>query len=104
MTCMTVNAVRRDEPYDVECVPVALTSRHCVDKCLFLEKVPVFDALVDARQILIDDATGAHGDVADLRVAHLSVRKADILARRLKRRMRVAIEQFEIGWCARQLD
>ena len=83
---------------------VALAPRHRVDKSGLLEEIAVLDALVDSRQVLIDDAAGAHRDVPDLRVAHLSLRQAHILARRLKRRMREAVEELEVGRRARQLD
>ena len=42
----------------------------------------------DARQLLHDDAAGADVEVADLRIAHLPVRQADILAGRAQERVR----------------
>src|SRR5688500_15201845 len=43
-------------------------------------ELAVADALVDPREVLIDDAAGAHVHVADLRVAHLTGRQSDRLA------------------------
>jgi hypothetical protein len=65
MTCMAVNAVGRDQANEMQRVPVALAPRHRVDECLLVEKITVADALVDARQVLIDDASGTHRDMAD---------------------------------------
>ena len=104
MARVAVNAVRRHETDEVKRVFVALAPRHRVDKRRLLEEVAVANALVDARQVLIDDAAGAHRDVADLRVAHLPGGQADRLARGDERRMSEAIEQLEVGRRARQLD
>src|SRR5690606_10270855 len=54
------------------------------------------DGLVDAREVLIDDAAGPHVHVADLRVAHLTRGQADGLARRLQPRHREARQQLVV--------
>ena len=104
MARVAVDAVGRDEAHEMQRVRVALASRHRVDERGLLEEIAVADALVDARQVLIDDASRAHRDVADFRVAHLPGGKADLFAGRLQRRMREAIEQLEVGRRSRQLD
>ena len=49
---------------------------------LVIEEVAVFDSLGDARELLIHDAACAHVGVADLAVAHLTVRQTDVQAGR----------------------
>ena len=49
---------------------------------LVLEEAAVGDRVVDPRQVLLDDRAGAEVEVADLGVAHLPVRQADVAARR----------------------
>ncbi len=44
-------------------------------KSLVLKKVPVLDRLCDLGQILVYDPAGAHIQMPDLRIAHLSVRQ-----------------------------
>ena len=39
------------------------------------------DGLADARQVLHDDAAGADVEMADLGVAHLPIRQADVARR-----------------------
>jgi hypothetical protein len=56
---------------------VTLASCHGIQKRRLLEKIAVTNALIDTREILIDDAAGAHGDVPDLGVAHVTGRQAD---------------------------
>ena len=85
MAGVAVNPVWRDQANQMKCVLVALTPFHRLDERRFLEEIAVSDALIDARQILINDAAGAHRDVSDLGVAHLTGRQADELAGRLKR-------------------
>src|SRR6186713_1427728 len=79
-------------------------SPHCVEQGCLLEEVAILDALVDAREILIDHAAGAHRGMAHLGVAHLSRGQSDGFARGRQRRMWKAIQQLGIGGRARQLD
>jgi len=44
-----------------------------------LEERPIFDRLVDAHEVLEQDAPGANRQVADLTVAHLARRQTDRL-------------------------
>ena len=69
-----------------------------------LEQLAVADALVDAREVLVDDPAGAHVHVADLGVAHLPGRQSDRLAGRDQLRMRVALQQRVVDRRARQRD
>src|SRR5688572_30401899 len=104
MAGVAVNAVGRDQTHEMQGMPVAPAPRHRVDERRFVEEISVADALVDARQVLVDDPSRTHGDVPDFRVAHLSGRKSDLLSGCLKRRMRKTIEQLEVARCSRQLD
>ena len=57
------------------------------------KKRPVLDGLCDARQILKHDAAGADVRVADLAVAHLAVRQADIQPGGGQLRVRPALQE-----------
>ena len=57
------------------------------------KKRPVLDGLCDARQILKHNAAGADVRVADLAVAHLAVRQADIQPGGGQLRMRPALQE-----------
>ena len=52
------------------------------------EEAAVLDRRVDAGEVLIDDAAGAQIHVADLGIAHLPVRQADVAALGVDQRMR----------------
>ena len=43
-----------------------------VEQRLLFEEIAVRDALVDAREVLIDHASSAHRHVADFGIAHLA--------------------------------
>src|SRR6266550_3044840 len=58
-----------------------------------LEERPVFDRLVDAHEVLKQDASGADREVSDFAVAHLSGRQPDGLARRVERGVRERLPQ-----------
>ena len=53
---------------------------HRLDEDLILLEGAVLDGVVNARELLEDDAAGADVEVADLGVAHLTVGQADVLA------------------------
>ena len=65
-------------------------------------EVPPGDGLVDARQVHQDDAARADGGVADLGVAHLPLRQADVGAVGHEGGMRAAREEVVHGGRARQ--
>ena len=52
------------------------------------------DRVVDAREVLVDDAAGADVEMADLGVAHLSVGQADAMLGRVDRRVRARREEL----------
>ena len=68
------------------------------------EQLAVADALVDPRQVLVDDAAGAHVHVADLGVAHLSGGQTDRFAGRDQLGMRIPLQQRVVGRLARERD
>ncbi|MNG93682.1 hypothetical protein D3C79_526570 [compost metagenome] len=57
------------------------------------EEVAVFDFFIQSGQILINDASGAQVDVADLRVAHLAIRQAHVQAGSGDQGMRLLLPQ-----------
>ena len=83
---------------------VARTRSMAADERRVREELAVPDALVDAREVLVDDAAGAHVHVADLGVAHLAGGQADGFARRDQLRVRIALEQLVVDGRARQRD
>ena len=78
---MAVDAAVGDEADEVQRVPAVGGAIHRGDERRVGEEIAVADALVDARQVLVDDAAGAHVHVADFGVAHLPGGQADRLAR-----------------------
>ena len=72
----------------------AAAARECRLQRLVLAERAVGDGLVHAHEILVQPTTGPERQVADFRVAHLTVGNPDRLAGCLERRMRVAFEQI----------
>ena len=93
MIVVTVHATRGDQPHDVQRAAVLLDPAHDSEQRLILEEVTVLDVTRDARKLLIDDAPCADIRVADLRVAHLTVRQTDVLTRCLDFRMTELLHQ-----------
>ncbi len=91
---MAVHAAVGHEADEVERIAAASDAIHRRDERRVLEKITVADALVDAREVLVDDAAGAHVHVADLGVAHLARRQADGFARGDELGVRIAHEQL----------
>ena len=79
---MAVDAAVREQADQVQRVRVALAAIDGFEQLRPREEITVANALVDARQVLIDDASGAEVGVADFGVAHLAFGQADGLARR----------------------
>ena len=57
-----------------------LASFEGAHQCRVLEERAVFDRLVDAHEVLEQDASRADREVSDFAVAHLSGRQPDCLA------------------------
>src|SRR4029453_18229637 len=104
MVDVRVDAAVRHEAEQVD-VPLALVGplerRH---ERLVLEERAVLDRLVDAHQVLEEDATRADREVADLRVPHLAGRQPHRLAGCPQRRMRVALPERVEDLRLRELD
>src|SRR6266545_4142717 len=62
----------------------ALSSLECAHQCRILEEGPIFDRLVDAHEVLEQNASGADRQVSDLTVAHLARRQTDRLTGRVE--------------------
>src|SRR5581483_3028800 len=64
----------------------------------------VGDRVVDPRQVLLDDRPRPEVEVADLGVAHLAVRKADVPPAGRERRVRIALPELVEGRGVREAD
>ena len=101
---VAVDAAIGHEAEQVERLPSVRDAVHARDQGLAREELAVANALVDAREVLIDDPAGAHVHVADFGVAHLSCRQTDGFARRDQLRVRVAAHQLVEDGLARHRD
>ena len=77
---VAVNAAVGQQAHQVQGGTVLLAVFHRAQQGRVFKKVPVLNRLGDAGQLLVDDAARTDVGVANLRVAHLPVRKADIKA------------------------
>ena len=101
---VAVHAAVRDQADEVQRVlPPAQRSIAAASAGL-LEELAVADALVDAREVLVDDPAGAHVHVADLGVAHLAGGQADRFAGGDQLRVRIPLHQRVVDRRARQRD
>ena len=71
MLLTAVDAAVREQADEVQRVLPVDAAIHRRREHGALEQLAVPDALVDAREVLVDDPAGAHVHVADLGVAHL---------------------------------
>jgi hypothetical protein len=74
---VTYNATVRDETAEMQPAVAALDGLKGVLDAGDLGEVASLNLLVDANNVLPDDATGANVQVADLRVSHEALGKAD---------------------------
>jgi hypothetical protein len=95
-----VNPSVRDESEQVH-APPALEGG---DEGGVLEERAVVDRPVHAHQVLVEDPPGADRQMPHLRIAHLTRRQTDGLARRVERRVRVGLPQAIEHRGSRQLD
>ena len=104
MALVAVDAAVRDEADEMKRAAPVAAPVHRVDERFVVEEIAVPDALVDPREVLVDDPAGAHVHVADLGVSHLAGRQADRFAGGDQLRMRVACEQRVVDRLGRQRD
>src|SRR5262245_8349017 len=83
---MAVDAAGTQQADDVELRAALLDVAHRVVKRLVLKETAVGDAVVDQRDVLHYHKAGPQVEVADLRVAHLTRRQADIFLGGAKQR------------------
>ena len=88
MLDVRVDAAVRDEPEQVDVAVALARAPERTDECLVPEERSIARRTVHALQVLVEDATAADRQVADLRVAHLPGRQSDRLAGGLERRVR----------------
>src|SRR5581483_105329 len=82
--------------------PTAARVLHRRDKYGVREEIPVLDHQLDARAVHMHDAARPDVEMADLAVAHLSIRQADKLAAGMDERVGIFTEQAVVGGLARQ--
>src|SRR5687768_7323694 len=78
MALLAVNTAVSEKPHQVK--PASLSSGRSqgIQKNLVVMKLALVDVLVNQGKVLINDPAGAENHVAYFRVAHLTVRKADV--------------------------
>jgi hypothetical protein len=96
VSLMAVDAAVGHEADEVQRVQPARDAIHRGDERVADEEVGVADAFIDPREVLVNDAAGAHVQVADFGVAHLPGGQADGLARRDELRVRIAAHQLVV--------
>jgi hypothetical protein len=98
---VTVNAAVGHQPHQVDGPPALCGPGGRRAQGPVLEKAAVRDGIVDEHQVLPDNAAGAEGHVAHLRVPHLPVRKPDGAARCLQQSMvvtrQIVVEARRVG-------
>ena len=87
MLLMRVYAAIAHEPEQVQARIFRRGKR--LDQHRVLREFAIGDRLVDAREILIDDAPRAEIEVADFAVAHLPIGQSHIHAARRQARLRI---------------
>ena len=96
-----VNAARAHKAHKVKGLALGLDIIHSLDENLVLGNGSVLDGFVDARKLLEHDAAGTDVEVTHLGIAHLTVRKAHVLARSAERGVGIlliqAIEERRLG-------
>ena len=91
---MRMHAAGRDQPDQVAgAAGAASAPRRVSTKAGSLAIAAVRDRVADPHQFLLDDAAGADVQMADLGVAHLPVRQADIAAGGVQERVRASLPQ-----------
>ena len=80
MILMAVHAAVGNQAEEMQALALLAAWAKAFFSTLFLRQRVFLDGLVDAGQVLVNDAAGAEVEVADLAVAHLAVGQADIHA------------------------
>ena len=94
MVRMGMDAARGDQTPDMQRGIVLFAVFDRSQESRVLKEITVLDRLGDPGQVLIDDAAGAHVQMADLGVAHLAVRKTDKQAAGLTFHKGAGLEQL----------
>ena len=93
MVHVRMNAAGAHKAHEVKGLAFGLDIVHSLDEDLVLGDGAVLDGIVDARKLLEDDAAGTDIEVTHLRVAHLAIGKAHVLARSAERGVGVFLVQ-----------
>ena len=75
MCNVAVNAAVGDKTHHMESCPVLFCVVDGLKEIFIFKEISILDRLGNSRKLLINDAACAHIHVADLRIAHLAIRK-----------------------------
>ena len=100
LVLMTVNAAIGHQADEMEASAAGLLEG--LDKNRVGGQRAVLDGLVDAREVLIDNASSAEIEVADFRIAHLAGGQADVQAGGAEETFRVLLQHHVMKWRAGQ--
>ena len=104
MCIVAVYAAVGQQSVHVQLAAVLLDVLHSLHENFIFKEIAILDRLGDTGQILINDTSCTHVQVTDLRVSHLSVRKADIKTAGLSLYKRAFLHQAVHNRCLRQCD
>ena len=88
LALMAVHAARRQEAHDMQRTAAGHRGGDGRGQHWIAREFARGDRMVDAREVLVDDATGADVEMTDLRVAHLALGQAHVQFGGVDRRMR----------------
>jgi len=91
MIDVRMDAAVADEAQQVQLARTA--ALHGFEKQRLAEEFAAGDEPIDARDVHLNDAAGAHIEVADLAIAHLPFGQADVRARSVNQGIREFLEQ-----------
>lgn len=98
MIHMAVDAAITQKSHDMELMACFLGFVHGFKKHGILLKGSIFDGPSDARQVLIDNASGTNGQMTHFRVSHLPSRQANSFTAWLELTMGIAMEiEIQMG-------
>ena len=104
MLLSRMHAAVGDQPKEMQLAAAGARILHRFDKNRLREKLAILDHQVDARDLHVNDASGAHIQMADFAIAHLSFRQPDKRPAGMNQRIRILAQQPVICRLACQCD